>query len=506
MAYDLNLISSVNIIDLNVSNTAYGGIKVRMMRDGFIDDFAQRTENEYDLTRLYEDVQGSISFKIEGPTASGILKFLREIDYILDRGKKYTERGYRFPLYLQDTSGLQAYIKEARLILPQTISRLQTQKSIPNIKIEYIRRGIVGTPINSTPDATNIQTGFRTNDVPQILTMPALTNISSPMDMDIKFFNQRETFPSGILLLTNDTNLLVTMSGQVFNSNNGSVYSPSQIRLFNEDANGAYSTFNSFSTGVLGFTPTTLNPVTTSGNINIEGILSTNTFTSNKADFYGTFRTTFSGLRVTVQVIGRQDENIYLQTDPIEIPYSPNPTPYYLGSFYAQSILADTRLFLKFTPNVASGTLLMDRFISHGVPDENGRAIQIQGFQKETTIASGNNYLRFISNYFPNLSTAGGIYPTLFARREESGTDKWIDAPAYRGNIMLFTKESDTLERFPVHNSTANILKLLYLATGHAIPASGIKWVHQDVNNQRTRIVTTALMMQDTSNLFLPTE
>lgn len=507
MAYELVLSSSINEISFNLSNTSYGGIEIKTVKDSFTDEFALRGDNEFDLTRLYEDSSGEFEFTIEGPTVSGILYFYSQINALCDRAKKYTDKGYRFPLYLRSGANFRAYLKECTLELGPNINQLNTLKKVTGNKIKYVRRGIVGNPISSSPDTTNTVAGFRNNDVPLDPTISDLTHISSPLDIDIKFFNIRNTMPSGILFITNDKDLLVTMSGNVFQSNNGSVFSPSSVTLFNEDSNGAYSVYSAFSTGVLGFTQdvsTSTKPVITSGNINIEGILATNSFTSNKVDFYATMKTTSSGFKCLMQVLGNQDDIVTLQTDPIEIAYMQNPTVVYLGSFYSQSTLPDTRLFLKFTPIAGSGILMLDRFVAHGVPDENGRAIQIAGFQRENTTTSGNNYLRIISNYFPNLSTAGGIYPSLYARREEGGTDRWVEAPAYKGNIMLFNKQSDTDERIPVSTSLTNELRIMYLMTGHAIPASGIKWVHQDAHNRKTRIVSTALLMTNTQNIFIP--
>lgn len=500
-------------------STSYGGVTLDAISTEFQDGFSQRKDSIFNYSDLYLPVNGSVTFRAQGPTASGIAEILYQISAMCEKSKKYQYDQYSLAPYLVVDGVYKALLLEASLELPSTMMRdLKDLKSI-TCTINYKRKGLVGTPSTITTNtnyALVAQSQGRKNSL-KTTTLEPVVRVAAPTDITMKLFNQNNFFPSGFLLYTSNPSLLVTISGSKFYNQTGASSNPSQARIFNENASNAFNVYTTGvqTDGVLGFVTTSADQnrkIVSSGvwyihNTNALAANGVNAFPSPVADVYATVKT-FGSATYSVKVFGRNSNTgAYVETQAVTLSGINLPRPTYLGTLQSQGLMGDTQLFLEITPtSVASGVLQLDRMVIHGIPDESSRSVFISALE-ETTVpatASGNLLLRIINNYFPNNDQGLLITkPFITLLRDQGGSYVWNRSPTYFGDIGLMSRTID-IEMYASTPPSNMTVAVYFMATGGATATYSGYWIHMDRAGLETSAYFDIGTMQHPATILLP--
>jgi hypothetical protein len=476
-----------------------GALPISLKLTDFSETPSMRSDNRFISTDLYEPVEGEFTFRVQGPTPSGIMGVMYQIENILDYAKQFANQKGKYPVTL-NVNGKSVLLLEGSIEY-NDIHKLQTLETL-FATIKYKRRGLVGdapTTVNSTSlSYSSINSRI---DVPYNTTLSTQNLILSPTDLVFKMFNTDRYIPSGYLLVSNQP--IFSISGAAFVTG-----SPSVFATYNENVNNAFATYAGATTGVLGFRPTDLNTYTTSGTVypNVGSI--TSPVIANpgvyKADIYAKVKTSFSGTLYGVSLLVTGEPTLYgaqtVRTQETILGNYMNPTAVYLGRVESTLPLSLSQLRLQMrSTNIASGILQIDQLTIHSVDDDSSKAIALNTFDgllpqevaTATTFTSGNTALEIFSNYLPGTSDPkNSLYPVIRYYRETAAANT-IAVPSYYGNPLIFNRTSDYDY---TSTGTTSRISVLMFATGSTYQTvSGLRyWNASDRHNNKIRTAVSA--------------
>lgn len=461
-----------------------------------------RNDSLFVGAKSYDPIEGEIIIRATGPTTSGILNQLYEVEQILDAAKKFVQLKSQTPITMnidnKSVLVLDGFVEYVEL---QTVKTYKTVKA----KVHYTRRALVGdAPSISTNEFFSGPGNSRVSNVFNIFDTSATSLIPAPTDVSLLFVNTDRYLPSGYLFVANEP--IVSISGSDFYLAGGVTVNPPQLRLYNENQNNAYGVYTGGGTdGTLGFLPTNTNTVVTSGTVYGNGRITDTVSSVYGADVYGTFKTTFSGTiyGVTLTTTGGFPLETRQTTETL-LGNIQTPTVVYLGRIAASQPLTTLALSLSVrSTNIASGILLMDQLVLQPYKQEGTRTIALGLFDglllTESTgvpLASGNIELDIFSNYMPGTTyPKNSPYPMIQYYRT-TGTSLGGNlrgksaTPQYYGNVYLENLISDYDRAIAVGSSDSQTLSLMFLATGSTYQTvSGLRyWRMSDRNNLVTKM------------------
>ena len=109
----------------------YGGVKFRLEQTDTLSDEGSFTRfDPIDLSRYYQEVEGTLNFIVEGPTASGIIYMVRKLEAICDNTIKFTEGLSSRATYFQVNSSFFCLLKAARVTWKSSPSDVERLKKV----------------------------------------------------------------------------------------------------------------------------------------------------------------------------------------------------------------------------------------------------------------------------------------------------------------------------------------------------------------------------------------
>jgi hypothetical protein len=485
---------------VNTSTFSVGAVKLQLIKNSWEDSGSEYVVGNT-IFGNYRDAQGSFEFWASSPTASGTMFVLNRFQDVLNKAERFVSGKIQSPIYLEIDESVRSVITSAKLTY-ENLTSIETLKKW-KCKVDYTRRGLVLSSIGNTafidPSLGN-QYGSVNSTLREryVSTTQLTTQIETPVNAGIKFYNLDRYIPSGYFAISSEP--IFTLSGSWFN--NSSVASnPTQLRTTNQNTFNPFSVYGAGTpdNGMQTFIPTNFSTITTSGQSVWGSFSNSDTFatTATAADVYATVRTTFSGTIFGVQVLGYNILNSQqCNTPETFIQDAPYPQVIYLGKLDAGSILSKTNLYMKYRAvNVASGALLLDRLIFIPSPDYNKSSVRLVStvdlyddrYDTQTTVSSGNGYLILDQNYLPDLNAYDTkIYPKLrgYKERNAIGFVTTLN-PTYTGSLDVFLQKSMLDEAF----SVTMYVNGHYIATGSTYQTvSGLNnWLPRDRHNNTIR-------------------
>jgi len=463
----------------------YGGVKFRLEQTDTLSDEGSFTRfDPIDLSRYYQEVEGTLNFIVEGPTASGIIYMVRKLEAICDNTIKFTEGLSSRATYFQVNSSFFCLLKAARVTWKSSPSDVERLKKV-KLSIDYTRAGLIGELQSYGGFATDKQLPTVASGV----TTTTLHTIEYPASLAITLYNQHKYFPSGYILVAENSAFIKQTTGDTLYQGTAPA-ADYRTALVNETANNQSGSF------IMRFQPVNLSTFVTSGFIGDSSQIGSD-IPTNEMDVYAVVKTTVTDVNWTVKVVSQAKYGPNIETDPVIIPYTQYPKVYYLGRLSSPAYLGGSIFRLSITPSRASGYFYVDNVVLHDATRITSRAILIDGIVDDKVTASGNFVLYIKNNYFPFVDLDYTFLPDpfIYAAHSKSAANTPV---TYRGNAFVYAGSMDG------KNTT---VFMTILAPGSTYgTASGLNnWNSSDRANRKTRYTFSYLSYKNASKAFVTT-
>lgn len=496
--------NTIYLTGLTGSNkNIYGGVIPGIERETFKESPTSYVAPTTVNTDIYDDVQGEFILQIKGPTYSGMMAIAKQIEWALTGAEDFYAKRSTIPAYFIGNGLAYGLIKEAtfEMLKEDTAKRYDMIRA----KIKYKRKPIL-TSAGSEMSIVAFSSGKRPFTPFVIQSMQSFAPV--PTSFAIHLANAAGVFPSGFILTANQP--IIAMSGTHF-FKTGAGNNPAGIALFDETQNNPYSVYSAGTGGVLGWTPPSATTIITSGLYYGDASTTGNAIAAGRftpyymqADIYASVKTTFSGTAFYLSFLAESNSDNAgdVATDEVLVQNAANPSIYYLGRISVDKTLAYYNYRLKIRSSAGSGILLIDNVTVQPVTDVSNNAVLISKLNafvntpyNQTTVASGNVYLRVDSNYTPNLSSyaAAKFMPTaniaFYLGSFASPTDYGYVPATYRGSLAFYRQRHE-FDHITGLGAASTSYYITVLATGSAYDTpSGLRyWTHSDRVNQPTNI------------------
>lgn len=469
----------------------YGGVQFKLEQTSPIEDEGSQIKlDPIDLSTYYQDVEGTLNFRIKGPTVSGIVYMIRQLEVICDNAVKFSDGMSTRATYFEYGFTAFCLLKETKLVWKSPPSDLERLKAV-NLSIEYKRAGLVGVLQNYAGFATNVL-------IPSVASGIISTTkhtIEYPASPAITLYNQDKYVPSGYVLFAENPAFIRPFYGQTIYQ---SLFSPGpdfRTTVINESTNNASDTY------VFRYQPVDTSTFTTSGYLDSNLLLGIDV-PSNELDVYAVLKTTVSDVSWTVKVISEAKHGPNIETDPIIVPYTQYPKVYYLGRLSSPAYLGGSIYRLQITPTRASGYMYIDQVVLHDATKLTSRAIAIDEITDLNVTASGNFTVYIKNNYFPYVDIDYTFQqdPFIFAYHSQSLKNTPV---TYKGNAFIYAGKY--IDQVGDTNKSVIYMTMLMPGSTYGTVSGLANWNLADRANGRTRYTFSYLNFKDASKAFITT-